>query len=246
MVFSCTKLCGTLTTLRLQRREYAFLSRFVQTLDDSCAAKRQIKSHMAKWKTRVSLKGAARERYAKVVWRLWWGCLLQKFGWYDYDSNPGISLGFQKMPRNATVLRWFGIPHEVFSNNLHSRERLPRGQECAEAFHALDDNRKDLVLFGWIKSQISARERSLLNWSICEDSLKGAYVDPSVNLEIGLMRQRLRMKDFSKNSGCSLQTWQSFCVMPLPYWWGPGDRPSPGRASKCAARVSSDTNLDAK
>ena len=93
-----------------------------------------------------------------------------------------------------------------FSNNLHSRERLPRGQECAEAFHAFDDNRKDLVLFGWINSQISARERSLLNWSICEDSLKGAYVDPSVNLEIGLMRQRLRMKDFSKNSGCSLQT----------------------------------------
>lgn len=61
VVFSCTKLCGTLTTLRLQRREYAFLSRFVQTLDDSCAAKRQIKSHMTKWKTSVSAK-AQRER----------------------------------------------------------------------------------------------------------------------------------------------------------------------------------------
>ncbi|CAK9009027.1 V-type proton ATPase subunit E (V-ATPase subunit E) (ClVE-1) (Vacuolar proton pump subunit E) [Durusdinium trenchii] len=28
-----------------------------------------------------------------------------------------------------------------------------------------------------------------------QDSLKGAYVDPTVNLEIGLMRQRLRIKD---------------------------------------------------
>ena len=29
-----------------------------------------------------------------------------------------------------------------------------------------------------------------------QDSLKGALVDPAVNLEIGLMRQRLRIKDF--------------------------------------------------
>lgn len=28
-----------------------------------------------------------------------------------------------------------------------------------------------------------------------QDSLKGALVDPAVNLEIGLMRQRLRIKD---------------------------------------------------
>jgi len=59
----------------------------------------------------------------------------------------------------------------AFLSRFAQRERDMRklGQECAEAFHAFDDNRKD--------------------------SLKGAYVDPSVNLEIGLMRQRLRMKD---------------------------------------------------
>ncbi|CAK9008529.1 unnamed protein product [Durusdinium trenchii] len=49
------------------------------------------------------------------------------------------------------------------------REMRKLAQECAEAFHAFDASRKD--------------------------SLKGAYVDPTVNLEIGLMRQRLRIKD---------------------------------------------------
>lgn len=43
-----------------------------------------------------------------------------------------------------------------------------RSQECAEAFQAVD-NRKD--------------------------SLRGAFVDAAVNLEISLMRQRLRMGD---------------------------------------------------
>lgn len=59
----------------------------------------------------------------------------------------------------------------AFLSRFAQREREMRklGQECAEAFHAFDDSRKD--------------------------SLKGALVDPAVNLEIGLMRQRLRIKD---------------------------------------------------
>lgn len=59
----------------------------------------------------------------------------------------------------------------AFLSRFAQREREMRklDQECAEAFHAFDDSRKD--------------------------SLKGALVDPAVNLEIGLMRQRLRIKD---------------------------------------------------
>lgn len=49
------------------------------------------------------------------------------------------------------------------------REMRRMCQESAEAFHAFDDNRKD--------------------------SLRGAYVDPAVNLEIGMLRQKLREKD---------------------------------------------------
>ncbi|OLP77971.1 Pre-mRNA-splicing regulator WTAP [Symbiodinium microadriaticum] len=49
------------------------------------------------------------------------------------------------------------------------REMTKLGQECAEAFYAFDDNRKD--------------------------SLRGGYVDPAVNIEITLLRQRLREKD---------------------------------------------------
>eukprot|EP00931_Biecheleriopsis_adriatica_P046637 TRINITY_DN2680_c0_g1_i11.p1 TRINITY_DN2680_c0_g1~~TRINITY_DN2680_c0_g1_i11.p1 ORF type:complete len:319 (+),score=107.34 TRINITY_DN2680_c0_g1_i11:866-1822(+) len=49
------------------------------------------------------------------------------------------------------------------------REMRKLSQQAAEAFHAVDDNRKD--------------------------SLRGAFIDPSVNLEIGILRQRLRDKD---------------------------------------------------
>jgi len=49
------------------------------------------------------------------------------------------------------------------------REMRKMSQESAEAFHSFDDNRKD--------------------------SLRGGYVDPAVNIEIGLLRQRLREKD---------------------------------------------------
>ena len=68
-----------------------------------------------------------------------------------YDSDPGISSGF---PRKCYITLQFCADlasSMKFSDNLHSRERLPRGQECAEAFHAFDDNRKDPVnpvLFG--------------------------------------------------------------------------------------------------
>ncbi|CAJ1410501.1 unnamed protein product, partial [Effrenium voratum] len=49
------------------------------------------------------------------------------------------------------------------------REMRKLSLECAEAFHTFDDNRKD--------------------------SLRGAYVDGAVNLELGLVRQRLRGQD---------------------------------------------------
>lgn len=49
------------------------------------------------------------------------------------------------------------------------REMRRMCQESAEAFHAFDELRKD--------------------------SLRGAYVDPAVNLEIGTLRQKLREKD---------------------------------------------------
>jgi len=56
-------------------------------------------------------------------------------------------------------------------SKIAQREREMRklSQESAEAFHSFDDNRKD--------------------------SLRGGYVDPAVNIEIGLLRQRLREKD---------------------------------------------------
>eukprot|EP00933_Yihiella_yeosuensis_P074938 TRINITY_DN84034_c0_g1_i1.p1 TRINITY_DN84034_c0_g1~~TRINITY_DN84034_c0_g1_i1.p1 ORF type:complete len:263 (-),score=80.56 TRINITY_DN84034_c0_g1_i1:124-912(-) len=49
------------------------------------------------------------------------------------------------------------------------REMAKMCQESSEVFHAFEDNQKD--------------------------SLRNAYVDPAVNIEIGILRQRLREKD---------------------------------------------------
>ena len=73
----------------------------------------------------------------------------------------------------------------------------------------------DLLMLSWNKEFNGHKEKSsstcpgspfhmisqynpIFVWAVSlawfQDSLKGAYVDPTVNLEIGLMRQRLRIK----------------------------------------------------
>lgn len=60
--------------------------------------------------------------------------------------------------------------YSMLSKIAHRRREMNKQcQESSEVFNAFEDNQKD--------------------------SLRGAYVDPAVNIEIGMLRQRLREKD---------------------------------------------------